>query len=177
MSEDIEATLTKATEAIIHAFGGKTLTEHLRELAEARHFLGFLKAAEADREQTLALTEPYQLWQSAVAARREHEQAILAKEGLIRDAAVSAFVNTGDKSPVPGVVIKHFTKLAYAVDAVTNWARTNMPTLLALDKVRFEKAARAGILSPDAPVSVIDDPRAQISSDLTQYLDQPLTTE
>lgn len=171
MSEDIETT-SKATEAIIHAFGGKTLTEEMRELAEARHRLEIMKVRETQLARIVGERLEYQMWQDAIAHRHEHEQAIAAKEGLIRDAAVCAFVDTGQKQPVAGVVIKHFTALVYAVDAATNWARANMPTLLALDKVRFEKAARAGILSPDAPVSIIDDPRAQIASDLSGYLEE-----
>lgn len=172
MSEDINVdTGAAASAALETAFIARSLTESIQELAQARKNLQELRTIEDSLAIEVADLAITQKWHAAADKRREQEQYITELEWTVRNAALNAYVATGDKTPAGGVTIKIWKDVAYAVDAVTNWARSNMPMLLTLDKVRFEKAARSGLLSPDAPVSIIDDPRAQIASDLSGYLE------
>ena len=171
MSEDIELdTSERAMAAISEAFNPPTLTDQLRELAEARVRLSECQVAESVCGEAARETSEWQVWQQALARRREQENSIANLESDVRVRACEAFGETGIAKPAEGISIRLFTTLAYDLTAVTNWCRGIMPGLLMLDTKRFERMAREDLL-PGAPVEIIKEPRATIATDLSAYLD------
>jgi hypothetical protein len=157
MSENIEITASK------------TLTDQLRELAEARRELASRQDREFRAHEIVAEDSNFQAWQAMIADRREQEQHVTSLEGDVRCAAVESYLDTGDKAPAPGITIKTFSRLEYDQVAATNWCRGIMPGLLTLDTKRFERMASQDML-PGAPVEIVKEPRATIATDLSSYL-------
>ncbi len=167
---DIEPTNTAVEKAVVAAFSEPTLTNQLRELAEARKRLNYAKSYEEGQEQILRETQEWQFWQSAIATRRDTESEIATLEGNVRAHACELYYDYEQKPP-PGVTIKTFTVVEYDRDEAERWARAHFPAVLVLDPRRFEKAVKDK-LADGAPVTVVNDVRAQISSDLSAYLEQ-----
>lgn len=173
MNDELEYDNSAAVSAALEAaFITKTLTDQLRELARARQTLADLRTIAEGIGMEIADLAISQKWHAARDKYREHERYIETLEVAVRNAAVEAFLATGDKHPAEGVTVKVFKNLSYAIETVTDWARLHMPMVLALDRKRFERAATSGILPDTAPVDVIDEPRVTIASDLSVYLEQ-----
>jgi len=88
-------------------------------------------------------------------------------EENVRKAALDAYGESGEKRIHPAVVIKVFTVLNYLETAAFAYAREHLPTVLRLDKRKFEKAAKTIDLEF---VTKSQEPRATISRDLSSYL-------
>jgi len=148
-----------------------TLTDSLHDLAEARRRMEVLRTSERQLQTIATDNLEYIIWQKAVAERRLQETQVAAKENLLREDAAQAAYGTDNFEPPAGITMKHFTQVVYDPKQADTWARVNVPALMVLDTKTFEKAARAGTL-PGAPVQLIEDVRATIASDLSQYLEQ-----
>jgi hypothetical protein len=147
-----------------------TLSEALRteavKLATLRHEAeqreGVIRRARAEFEQTIAVQV-----NSLAGLRREIE----ATEGAVRGMALVEYEQTGEKKIIPGVEVKIGKVYSYDAEKAFAWAQgANQFVLPAqLDKKAFEKALP--VLKLDF-VTVDDDPKAQIASDLLAKLDQ-----
>lgn len=85
----------------------------------------------------------------------------------VREAALAAYNETGEKSPHPAVKIKMYTVLEYLNSEALDYARQHLPKALKLDRRTFEKAAKA--IEPEF-VMVTQEARATIARDLSKYL-------
>jgi hypothetical protein len=166
--EKVLADCNKAAEALIYAFGGKTLTERLHDVAEARHHLAVLKESEQQLERIARDNLEFQMWQSAIERRRAFEGEVTLAEQVARETAVADFRETGAEPPA-GISIKTYSVLIYDPKQADALARVNAPALLSLDYKTFDRAVKAGTL-PGAPAQIVTEARATIASDLSQYL-------
>lgn len=107
---------------------------------------------------------------------RDLSDQLAMAEAAIKAGAVDHFIRTGEKKPCEGLEVKLFRALDYDADEATAWAKAHPEKgLLALDRKLYEKLlklARENDLPDwaDAPGQLIDDPRAQIASDLTKIV-------
>ena len=85
----------------------------------------------------------------------------------VRDRAVLAFEQSGDKRPNSAIQIKEYIVLVYSEGDALEFARQHVPKALKLDRRAFERVAK--VLEPDF-VTVITEPRATIASDLSAWL-------
>ncbi len=103
-------------------------------------------------------------------------QATLAKdiadlEKRIRAEAVAGYNETGTKNPAPGVTIKLYDSPCYDTAELLGWCQQNRPgyILKTLDVKRVAKAAD-DMMRDGAPMHVVEEPRATIATDLSDYL-------
>lgn len=88
-------------------------------------------------------------------------------EDNLRNIALAQYETDGDKQPHPAIGIAIYTILDYDEGQALDYARLHLPKALRLDKRVFEKAAKA--IEPDF-VTIGQEPRVRIASDLSQYL-------
>lgn len=96
----------------------------------------------------------------------------------IKAGALDEYATTGDKKPHPAVQVKLFSKLQYDEQQAYEYCLDSLPQALKLDKRTFEQYAKGvAKVAPVAFVETVFEPRAQIASDLSEYLpvrDRPL---
>ncbi|KKN74746.1 hypothetical protein LCGC14_0387880 [marine sediment metagenome] len=87
-------------------------------------------------------------------------------EEKLRELALQAYAETGEKAPAPGVGIRELTKLEYDAGVAFDWAKAHKMALK-LDTTAFEKIVKA-----DTPefVKVTTEPQATIATDLDAIL-------
>lgn len=85
----------------------------------------------------------------------------------VREAALTTYEETGEKSPHPAIKVKIYTVLEYSDSEALDYAHRLLPEALKLDKRTFEKVARA--IEPEF-VTVTQEARATIARNLSQYL-------
>jgi len=143
------------------------LREHLTAVAALRRALADAKAEEAARQAALQESPAYQAYATAQEARRDVERAVGDAERALREAALTAFRETGDTKPAMGVSVRMFRVYRYDPEEARDWCMVNAPAFLTVDSKRFERAVEQ---MPGAPVVIELDPRPAIASDLTGYL-------
>lgn len=112
-------------------------------------------------------TPQYKEYVAAKDAQRQIDDQISSLENDIREVALSEFAENQVKD-LGGVQVKIFTIMEYDDQAATDYCLShNHASLLKLDKRKFEKVAKE--LQPDF-VTIKEEPRAQIASDLSDYL-------
>ena len=139
----------------------------IQELAQLRKALEEIKAnMNADLEKFQARRE----WQDLQITRAGIEEAIRLTEDDIRTEAVLMYKATAEKKGT-GVTVKIFTT-AEIIDeaAALQWCKQNFTPALKLNVSMFEKAAKAGTV-PAELVKIDTEPRAQIDSDLSKFLE------
>ena len=123
-------------------------------------------ARERAKEATAQRTEAYRNWEKAhqslfdkeSIARLECQEA----EDKLRELTLQAFVNTGNKTPAPGVGIRVMKRLVYDDKEALDWAVEHSIALV-LNKKAFEKIAQASGLDF---VTITDEPAATIATEL-----------
>lgn len=147
------------------------MNEKLRELAEARKKALEAKSAKVLLEMKLRESQEWQVaddqltYYTAVAGE-------LADE--IKAQALEHYLATGEKK-MPGVTVKYFTTIEYDEATVMEWAAQKLPDAIVttLDRKMFEDYARANHLKRPIPgVKIGEEPRAQIATDLSQFLQE-----
>lgn len=144
--------------------------EAIRKLAWARK-----RQTEAIAVADLALAKLKCVpeWQEWEAAKERVREAGLWEGTVTTDVRVlaGAFVDQGgDPKALPGVTFKRVTEFHYDGDEALAWAKVNMPALLVLNALKFEKAAASDLI-PGAPIQVVKVTKPYIASDLTFVLD------
>lgn len=139
----------------------------ITELAQMRVRRNELHTKQQKLLLELQNSEPYmQLDMMRTQADAEIER--LTEE--IRMKALEEFNGTNNKHPFGGVQIKFFTVVTIHDEGkAREWCLNNFRPALKLDTKVFEKAAKDGTI-PDDLVKVEAEPRAQIATDLSEYL-------
>ena len=145
-----------------------TLDETVRALAQERATCEELDKIVDACQKVLEATPAYQALHSAKEQALVHHKRALDIEGNLREWALAAYRANGNKTPLKGVTIKVFKRLIYDAAQAEAWCRQNAPTLFKWDVKGFEKAAEK---LPGAPITIEDDPRVTLASDLSEYLE------
>lgn len=116
-----------------------------------------LKAARSTWEQ-----DHTALFTTVEEARAAQESAEVA----LRQAVLAIFAQDGNKHPHPATGVRVTSRLVYDPQAVTAWARENLPAVLVLDVKTFERVA-PHLLVPG--VSAVEEPIATIAQDLAPW--------
>ena len=124
----------------------------------------------AKRTQEVLETDPlYQKVQSFKTDAAQISELVDKLETDIRNVSVGEFTDNGVKD-LGGVQIKIFVTLEYDEDEAVNYCLEHQhANLLKLNKTGFEKVAKE--LKPEF-VTIKEEPRAQIASDLSEYLEK-----
>ena len=133
------------------------LEEQIRVVAEARK-----KSLEVNEVKRLAMDKYLKLNCALYDSADIATQATLVAEATLRELALKAYAETGNKTPAVGVGIREVTKLAYDNGVALDWAKSHSMAL-SLDKRAFEKIAKAD--TPDF-VSITTEPQATIATNL-----------
>ncbi len=90
-----------------------------------------------------------------------------AAEAALRQAVLAIFTQDGNKHPHPATGVRVTNRLVYDPQAITTWARENLPAVLVLDVKTFERVA-PHLMVPG--VSTVEEPIATIAQDLAAWL-------
>jgi hypothetical protein len=165
----------------------KDLVAELVELARVRHDLA--QATAALDEKRVAWEEAH--WDDIDRVSLLKRQAVEFKKRADL-FALMYFDFTGEKRPVPGVLIKETDQLDVSEEDATAWARKNAPALLTitdpdtvaaylraehpellgLDMAAYWKTFRANGM-PGMPGRIVKVPQPSIDKDLSAYLEAP----
>ena len=144
----------------------------LKALAEFRKQSANLAEKIVALNNALKETPEFKALEAAQNAKKEVEENASFLDGFIRKAALEQFNTTKAKPTIAGVTVKIFKLLRYEKAAAESWAREKMPELFKLDEKGFEKYAKAVADTVPVPcVTFEEDPRVEISSDLSMYLE------
>lgn len=151
------------------------IVERLQELARARAVAAEMGGAAGSREAELWATPQWQARQEAYRVWKEQNEKISALECELRDWGIRHYTATGNKAPVKGLIVKLFRLVQYEEANVLAWCKEHASVLIipaSLDKKQFEKAVVSGLaFVSEAPAIIIEEPRSQIASDLSGYLE------
>lgn len=142
----------------------QTLQEHAVRIDALRRVNTWLK-----RQHDRALEEFKRSQAVLLAEMERNEQALDAAEEAARDAVLTAYKESGQKSPGYGFSVRVRRDVEYDPELVRSWAFANMPALLKLDEKQFDRAVLAGVaICPHA--DILETPQATIATDLSKYL-------
>lgn len=141
--------------------------EKIAELAQLRVNRNKLHNEQQKMMLALQNSEPY-MQLDLMRTQTDAEIERVTEE--IRMKALEEFNGTKNKHPFDGVQIKFFTIVSITDETrAREWCLMNFRPALKLDAKVFEKAVKDGTIPADlAKVDV--EPRAQISTDLSDYL-------
>lgn len=150
-----------------------TIEDKLRKVAEIRKEIREKLFDYDCKKAKIEQSEGYVMMLRAkeIADELIESENILLSE--IRERALERFFasNFEAKKPAPGVEIKKFTVLKIKDEkSAKEWAAHNAPNTLRLDERTLQKVIAGGVEVDWA--SIKDDYRAQISSDLSEYLEK-----
>jgi len=153
----------------------KEVKDKLRELAHTKWLLGNramdLQLAQDYLEQTPEYFEVNELTKEI----KELQQSEANLNANIKTATLQLSELSGyaDRKPVSGVQIKEFTVVEILDEKKAKiWASQNAPDTISLSKSKFDKVAK--VLDLDF-VKTGTEYRAQVASDLSNYLDENTT--
>ena len=140
----------------------------LQELAQARMNLDSSTEDVAMRQTALENTTAYECLAAAKEWQRRDREEIDRLTFQVREAALAAYAEDGNKKPCPGIQIKLYSVVEFDEAEALAWCRDYGGSLLRLDMKAFEKAAPA---LHGAPISITQEPRVTIARDLSEYLE------
>lgn len=107
-------------------------------------------------------------------ATENYAKALDELDAQIREQAIADYLANQNKKPGNGIEIKIF-KVATILDPehAREWCMTNFRPALKLDETMLRKTAIEGAI-PSSVVSVTQEPRAQIATDLSEFVPNPL---
>ncbi|MBA7585417.1 hypothetical protein ES708_27396 [subsurface metagenome] len=137
-----------------------TLEDQINAVVEARRKFQEM----ADKKESLYEEFRGKHWEFfgdvATAASRAGEA-----EEKLRELALQAYAETGNKAPAPGVGIRERTVLTYDTAEAFNWALEHR-IALQLNKTAFDKLAKTAPETRPAFVMVTTEPQATIATQL-----------
>lgn len=86
----------------------------------------------------------------------------------VREAAMKAFLDTGEKSPHPAITIKAFAEPEYEDDLAIEWAWVKAPEVFDLNRKKYELLLKSGLF-PDMPGAVVDVHKVTLARDLSKF--------
>jgi len=135
-------------------------------LALARKQEGESKQDEEAKWYAVEQTPEFREWAKAHALHERNKGIVAHLEGMIKSLAIALHAK-GDFPGYMAMKIKNFSVMGYDPAVALEWCKTALPTALSFDKKAFEKVAATGQLPF---VSVYQQPRAQIASNLEDYI-------
>uniref|UniRef100_A0A6M3LAG7 Uncharacterized protein n=1 Tax=viral metagenome TaxID=1070528 RepID=A0A6M3LAG7_9ZZZZ len=143
----------------------KTLEEQIRIVAGMRDIAQ--RAKDVVNEARASWEEKHINWFDTA---RDTANAVNEAENLLRELTIKAYQDTGNKAPALGVSVKLFQTLDYDPKDALKWAMSHQ-IALSLDRKSFEGFAKA---TPLDFVTVKEEPRAQIATDLSKVISQEI---
>jgi hypothetical protein len=143
----------------------------LSELAAARAGQALVKQSLKDAQAAFEAAHA-----PLIASVSEYSAKVAEAENVVRKLALVAYeADKENKTPVEGVTIKVGKLRTYDPTRVLEWARKNRETFPALIvETLDEKVLKALITANAVPgVTVADDPKATIDTNLSDYLNIP----
>ena len=101
------------------------------------------------------------------AALSEAQALTKSAEAAVRETALNSYSENGDKHPHAAVAIKVYARLGYDPKTAHAYCTQHLAGALKMEKRKFEKVARVAELDF---VTIIDEPQATITRDLSAYL-------
>lgn len=147
----------------------RNIEAQIRILAADRDALSELKASIQAQNEELKQTMEYQRLDYMQTQAKALLDAIQQQEDSIKKIAFNLYGINHNKQPHPAVQIKTFTIPVYDDDVMKAWAIDHKhPAMLNLNRAAANKVAKG----PTAPsfVTILEEDRAQIKSDLSDYL-------
>ena len=148
-----------------------TIEEQLRQIALVREQIK-VALAQYDTSQTAFQATPEYI---QFRAEKSRVDALMAEEAVLIDAVredallISAASDYVDRNPAQGVTVKKFTKLTIQDEkAAKQWAATNAPLTLRINDGELKKIVAGGVEVDWG--EIVDEYKAQVSSDLSGYL-------
>lgn len=139
----------------------------LRELALVRKTTEYLKERKAALLKTVTESVEFLELDAELKASQEYEETL---SNAIRTGALEIYWASGEKKQA-GTNVKIFDVATILDEKKTReWCLNNFTPALRLDTKAVERAAIAGSI-PNDLVSVTKEPRAQIDSDLSTFLE------
>lgn len=142
------------------------LTTLVRDLANWYVLKERAKAQRAALLEALTANPEYQLQSLALdQAAKEIEHL----ETCLRAAAIEAYAATGEKKLHSALGIRLVKRVSYDEETARGYCLEKLPSLLTLDKKRFEKVA---LELPLDFVQVTQEPQGTIAQDLSAYIQE-----
>lgn len=138
-----------------------TLQEQIAEVAQSRRNLAL--AADVVRQARERWDIEHQ---QDLVVLRNWQDTLANLETSLKMATLSAYKETGNKAPAPGVGIREVTVLDYVPTEALDWAIKHS-LALSLDKKAFETIAKGGQV-PFVKLRI--EPQATIAQDLEKAL-------
>jgi hypothetical protein len=100
------------------------------------------------------------------------EDEVKSIDLMIRDAAISSYLTTGEKKIAPGIEVTVATDFLYEYEEALAWATSHNICLVpaSLDKKSFKDICRIETTRPEF-VRVMEAPQVRIASDLGKVLE------
>jgi len=137
----------------------KELREQINVVVEAR---GKVQAATVER------TASYEKWlgfaQFLITRESDAKTVCQEAEAKLRELALQAYAETGNKAPAVGVGIRERTVLTYDGKIAFDWAKAHKMALK-LDTSAFERIVKA---DPPDFVGITTEPQATIATELNK---------
>ena len=138
-----------------------TLSEQIKKVAEVRQSAKTLSEAKKASLEKWEIENRVLLEATADSIARVAEE-----EAKLRELVLQSYRDTLEKAPAPGVSVKVLQTLDYNPQDALNWALQHH-IALTLDKKAFENIAKT---TPLDFVTIKEEPRAQIATDLSEYV-------
>lgn len=135
--------------------------ENLQTYVEGNLMLDQIKDQMKDMLQAVKETDEYILLENELQA----VQSIVAVvEEKLQAEIILEYRKTGNKKPFAGAGIQERKVVEYDVDLVRAWALHNMPSVLDLNKTKFEKVAKTIPAEMPKFVHVKEEPIATLAN-------------
>lgn len=142
----------------------------LKELAELRRDIQMSNEYIAERKSEYELTDSYKSYKKATEAKAEliKQEAELTEVIKSLGLEASKQSNWEIRTPILGINVKKFSTFTLKDEiAAKDWAINNKPSVLTLNMTELKKAVK----ELELPWFTLEDEyKAQIDSDLSQYL-------
>jgi hypothetical protein len=145
--------------------------ETARDVAQARHCRQNMAERLTILERELEQVELYQAVKRLHLELETARLSVAAAEERHRQALLEEFRATGEKK-LPGGQVKAFTVFEYDPEKARQHCLNQLPLAVKIDYKIFEQHAKAVAKTAPLPfVTIREDYRAQVASDLGEYLD------
>jgi hypothetical protein len=144
------------------------VNELIQKLGRQRMSIEEIRTERDDLRSQLNASNLGMLLQSTEAILKMYQSDADVLESQIRAEALAVYAADGNKKPHAAVSVKEFTVLDYDPKLALEYCVTHWPAALKLNTTAFEKISK--IARPEFVTEHVE-PRAQIATDLSVYVD------
>jgi len=148
------------------------LSNLIHQLAQARQVEAATKAElnHLNEEIEVYVEEKYGTQKRLLNGWMEQaEAATKITDEAVRQAALTSYLETGNKRPHPAITVKLYTHLEYDAGLALTYCIQHLPGALKMDARKFEAVAKAAHLSW---VTTTEEPKPTIATDLSKYAEE-----